>query len=131
MSRHKKPRINYSQSFICEHCVRAVEPASHGSSHRNHCPHCLHSRHVDIRIGDRRSSCKGTMVPIGIWIQDNKEWSLIHRCDNCGFIRTNRIASDDNEMLLFALAAKPISQMPFPAGKIIDRLQSDLKGVAS
>ena len=130
MSRHEKHTINYSQGFICQHCGKSIEADMHGSHHRNHCPHCLHSRHVDIRTGDRRSACKGTMEPIGIWIKENKEWSLIHRCVKCGFIRTNRIASDDNELLLFTLAAKPISQMPFPAGKMLQQLQSKISGVA-
>ena len=111
-------------SFICNNCRRAVPPAQFGGSHRNHCPACLHSRHVDMRPGDRRSACKGLMKPISIWIQDNGEWSLIHKCVKCGALKTNRIAADDNEMLLFSLAASFMSQLPFPGRKILGQMES-------
>lgn len=63
------------------------------------------------------------MTPISIWIQENKEWSLIHRCKNCGVIRTNRIAADDNELMLFTLAASHLSQLPFPPKKALMNLK--------
>jgi DNA-directed RNA polymerase subunit RPC12/RpoP len=117
-------RINFlepsSDSFICAHCGRQV--ASIESGNRNHCPHCLRSRHVDVRTGDRRSGCRGTMDPVGVWVKEDGEWSVLHRCRSCGFIRANRIASDDNEMLLFAIAALPLSRLPFPAGKTLGSL---------
>jgi hypothetical protein len=88
-----------------------------------HCPFCLRSRHVDIRPGDRRCGCRGVMDPIGIWVKDKQEWSLLHRCRRCGFIRANRIAGDDNEVLLLTLAALPMSQLPFPAARTLQLLQ--------
>ena len=123
MSRKKIINNNPGESFICKSCGRAVAPLSSGGSQRNHCPYCLSSLHVDIITGDRRSGCRGIMTPISIWIQKNREWSVIHRCENCGVIRTNRIAADDNEMLLFTLAASFMTQLPFPASKAIENLQ--------
>ena len=103
-----------SESFVCEHCGRTVEAAESGTANRNHCPHCLYSKHVDLRSGDRRSGCRGLMVPIAVWVQSNGEWSILHRCERCGFIRSNRIAGDDNEASLLAIAARPLSRLPFP-----------------
>ena len=111
-----------TETFICSHCGMAVTPPESGTANRNHCPHCLRSCHADICIGDRRSSCRGIMDPIGIWVKADREWALIHRCRKCGFIRTNRIAGDDNEELLFALAAFPLTSMPFPAGYVLGEI---------
>jgi hypothetical protein len=54
------------------------------------------------------------MVPISVWVRANGEWSLLHRCERCGFIRPNRIAGDDSEATLLALAAQPLARLPFP-----------------
>lgn len=124
MSRNKFIRKNPNESFICISCGKAVPPAETGGAHRNHCPFCLSSRHVDIIIGDRRAACKGKMQVISIWVQSNNEWSVIHKCIRCGILRANRIAADDNDLLLFTLAATPVSQLPFPAKKAIENLQA-------
>ena len=76
-----------------------------------------------MKIGDRRSGCRGIMVPIGIWVSGKKEWSIIHRCRKCGFIQTNCIAGDDNEMQLFSLTARPITQLPFPADMALEKIK--------
>lgn len=102
------------ETFICAHCGATVTPPESGSEQRNHCPKCLWSLHVDLRIGDRKSGCRGEMEPVGVWTKENGEWALIHRCVRCGFLRTNRIAADDDELRLFALAAKPLTRLPFP-----------------
>ena len=81
---------------------------------RNHCPHCLHSVHLDLRPGDRRSACRGLMIPVAVWVRDDGEWCLLHRCERCGTIRSNRIAADDNEVALLAVAARPLTRLPFP-----------------
>ena len=122
MSRHDKTTINYNETFICGNCGRTIAPPESGSEHRNHCPYCLISRHMDLKPGDRRSGCRGLMEPISIWVRDNKEWAIIHRCRKCGFIRPNRIAGDDNEIKLFTLAARAMTMMPFPAEKTIDTI---------
>lgn len=105
--------INIEHIFECKNCGTIVGPAT-GKHQRNHCPQCLHSRHVDIRKGDRRCFCKGLMPPISIWVKPGGEWALIHRCLRCGFIRTNRIAGDDNESKLLELAKMPLQNLAFP-----------------
>jgi hypothetical protein len=62
------------------------------------------------------------MDPVGIWAKDDGEWSILHRCRSCGFIRANRIAADDDEILLFAIAALPLGRLPFPAGRTIETI---------
>ncbi len=61
------------------------------------------------------------MEPIAIWVRQRGEWSIVHRCTDCGAIRGNRIAGDDNELALLSLAARPNAQPPFP----LDRLTTD------
>ena len=58
------------------------------------------------------------MEPIAIWVRDDREWSLVHRCASCKTVRVNRIAGDDNALALMSLAARPIASPPFP----VDRL---------
>lgn len=69
---------------------------------------------MDERTGDRKSACFGQMAPIGIWVKDDGEWSIIHRCQSCGTVRPNRIAGDDNELALLSLAVQPLARPPFP-----------------
>jgi ribosome biogenesis GTPase len=114
-----------NQGFVCAHCGQPVPGSAAGTMHRNHCPRCLWSLHLDLRPGDRRSGCRGAMEPVAVWIQRGGEWSLIHRCRDCGAMRTNRIAGDDNELALMSLAVRPLAQPPFPldllAGMDVDR----------
>ena len=105
-------------AFLCTHCHNTIPGSAPGTIHRNHCPHCLWSLHVDLKTGDRRSSCRGPMEPIAIGIQSNGEWSIVHRCTRCGMIRMNRIAGDDNEVLLVSMALRPLARPPFPLDKI-------------
>jgi hypothetical protein len=105
-------------SFVCEHCHRLISTTAPGTHHRNHCPLCLCGLHVDIRTGDRLSACRGVMEPITVWVKSNGEWAIVHRCQKCGVIRTNRIAGDDNELLLISLALRPLAQPPFPLDSV-------------
>lgn len=63
------------------------------------------------------------MKPIGIHVQQNKEWSIIHRCTKCNTIRLNRIAADDNDLLLLTMAAEPLMSLPFPSNTILSTLR--------
>jgi len=63
------------------------------------------------------------MEPISLWVGKSREGSVIHRCGKCGYLRINRIAEDDNEALLFMLAASPLSQLPFPSSMALDYLK--------
>jgi DNA-directed RNA polymerase subunit RPC12/RpoP len=114
VSRHTVTIHTSNETFICIRCGRAVAPALSGTHNRNHCPYCLCSRHVDLRPGDRRSGCRAAMEAIAVWAQPNGEWSIIHRCTACGIVKLNRIGPDDCEHALLALAARPLTRLPFP-----------------
>jgi hypothetical protein len=95
-----------------------VEPDGAGSRHRNHCPHCLHSLHLDRSPGDREAECGGLMEPIALWSRRGGEWALIHRCQACGRLSSNRVLADDNAYVLLQLAARPLAQAPFPVDRM-------------
>lgn len=101
-------------AFACVACGRVVPGETAGSRHRNHCPWCLTSLHVDLRPGDRACPCRGAMEPVAVWVRGGGEWALIHRCRRCGALRSNRVAGDDDEGALLALARRPLAETPFP-----------------
>src|SRR5579862_4368056 len=107
------------EAFSCAHCREFASGEAPGTQHRNHCPKCLWSLHVDMQPGDRRSNCRGEMEPIAVWVKANGEWALLHRCKDCGTVRANRIAGDDNEVLLLSMALRPLAQPPFPLEKLM------------
>jgi hypothetical protein len=59
------------------------------------------------------------MEPIGIWAKEDGEWAVIHRCQSCKSVRANRVAGDDNELMLLSLAARPLAMPPFPLEYLI------------
>ena len=108
-------RRQRAESFRCAECRLDVSMRAPGTAHRNHCPSCLTSKHVDDRRpGDRASDCHARMEPIAISVRGDGEWVLIHRCTGCGSLDANRIAGDDNPLLLVRMAVKPLAQPPFP-----------------
>ena len=54
------------------------------------------------------------MEPIAVTVRKDGEWALIHRCEVCAELHTNRIAGDDNPLLLMHLAVRPLARPPFP-----------------
>lgn len=100
--------------FVCQHCGQSVAYDGAGSAHRNHCPRCLHSKHLDVTPGDRAAECGGTMEPIAVWARVSGEWAVVHRCRECGFLSSNRIAADDSPIVLVSLAVRPLASTPFP-----------------
>src|SRR5262245_24723286 len=104
-----------SNTFACLHCGRTVDASVPGTRYRNHCPWCLWSVHVaSSRVqNDRSAECRGPMEPIAVSLQDD-EWALVHRCEKCGDIKTNRIAGDDDMFALICLALRPLAKMPVP-----------------
>lgn len=104
--------------FTCRVCGWAVSPIMDGGSQRSHCPKCLSSLHLDEEPGDRASDCGGHMEPIGVWVRKGGEWAIIHRCRRCGKLSSNRIASDDNQVLLMSIAVRPLSSPPFPLSEL-------------
>jgi hypothetical protein len=113
-------------SFNCRGCGQAVASGGAGSEHRNHCPRCLYSVHLDDQPGDRSARCGGLMEPVAVWIRKGGEWAIIHRCCTCGKLSSNRIAADDNEMLLMSLAVRPLAQPPFPLDRLGHRRGADM-----
>jgi hypothetical protein len=106
------------ETFNCINCNELVTETVSGTEQRNHCPKCLWSRHVDHQVGDRRSVCRCGMEPIAVWAKPKGEWSLVHRCVKCGALRANRIAGDDNEIILLSIALRPIAAPAFPLHKV-------------
>lgn len=125
---HNKDGRRDRGGFHCIHCKQSVsaggwgQPSSGiGTKNRNHCPRCLWSRHVDDEIGDRRSPCREGMEPIAVAVRGHAssgggEWCVVHRCTGCSQIRINRIAGDDDERALLALALRPLASPAFPLG---------------
>ena len=113
--RHANGRRRGPDSFRCRNCRLDVPMAAPGTQHRNHCPNCLWSRHVDDDVpGDRAADCSGSMEPIGVSAREDGEWALVHRCTACSTVHVNRIAGDDNPLMLMRLAVRPLAQPPFP-----------------
>ena len=105
----RKHFIAKNEGFKCGHCGRPVNPVIYGGSYRNHCPYCLYSKHVDGDLpGDRSSSCKGLMKPIGVFTRKSGEYVIVHKCEQCGYERYNRIAGDDDFDLVTSLSTVPI-----------------------
>lgn len=95
--------------FSCEACGRMASADAPGTRHRNHCPHCLASLHLDVTVGDRRSGCRGVMDAIALWVRDDGEPSLVHRCRRCGRLVSNRVAGDDDATSLRDLARRSLA----------------------
>lgn len=101
--------IARNEAFVCQNCGEKVEPIKFGGSYRNHCPFCLYSKHVDTEIpGDRQNSCLGLMKPIGLFTRRTGEYVLVHKCEECGFERYNRIAGDDDFKEVCSISKFPI-----------------------
>ena len=112
---HRRRARERVESFRCVHCRLDVSMHAPGTAHRNHCPSCLTSKHVDDhRPGDRASDCHARMEAIAVTVRGDGEWVLIHRCTGCDELSANRIAGDDNPLVLVRVAIKPLAQPPFP-----------------
>jgi hypothetical protein len=107
--------VKKQQNFRCTHCRQDIPSDAPGTKHRNHCPLCLWSKHLDEDDpGDRLSECQASMEPIAIAVRKDGEWVIIHRCNGCGELKSNRTAGDDNPLLLVHLAVRPLARPPFP-----------------
>lgn len=73
---------------------------------------------MDEEPGDRAAVCRGPMEPIAIEVRRDGEWAILHRCTACNAIKANRIAGDDLERSLLALALRPIARPAFPLDDI-------------
>ncbi|MDP9863316.1 MULTISPECIES: RNHCP domain-containing protein [Streptosporangium] len=102
-------------AFRCVGCRLDVPLVAPGTAHRNHCPHCLTSLHLDRRTpGDRSADCRGRMAPLSLSVRQDGEWMVIHQCLACGELSANRIAGDDNVLVLLRMALRPLSDARIP-----------------
>lgn len=89
------------ENFVCDNCGFLVV----GDGYTNHCPKCLFCKHVDINPGDRMSECGGIMKPIELQ-KTGQIYSLIHKCQKCGFLRKNKLSKEDDFDKAVALSKK-------------------------
>ena len=112
-----RKRVEVSEPFKCRHCRAFVGIPPTGGRNRNHCPLCLYSLHVDGKTpGDRASECRSQMAPVGTFYRPNLEQVVVHRCLGCGFLRYNRVAADDNPLLLAQLPVMSPDELAAAAG---------------
>lgn len=90
-----------NDSFTCGHCGFAVSKLQ--GSYRNHCTQCLYSKHVDVVAGDRLATCHGLMQPVSVEQDRKKGWVITHECE-CGHVRRNKLAEDDDFEVVVALS---------------------------
>ena len=93
------------EEFICENCNKEISKLNYTA--RDHCNYCLYSKHVDINPGDRKNDCHGLLVPIGIE-KFKDTYKIIYRCNKCGQLHKNVMASDDdmNEIIKLSVNEK-------------------------
>ena len=94
------------EPFICLNCGHKVSTL--GYTARDHCPNCLFSLHVDINPGDRKQDCKGLLEPIAV-LKFKDSYKIVYKCQKCGMIRKNIMATDDNMDLIIKIMSNPIS----------------------
>ena len=82
------------EGFTCDVCGNVVMPLKYSA--RDHCNNCLSSKHLDIMPGDRKSTCKGTLIPIAIEKGSKDKYKIVYRCSKCKEIKRNVLADDDN-----------------------------------
>ena len=91
------------ETFECEHCHKQVEKLEYTA--RDHCPYCLYSKHVDINPGDRANKCLGLLKPIDIE-KFKDTYKIIYKCEKCGKLHKNIMASDDSFDKIIELTKK-------------------------
>ena len=117
---HRDGKV-YEKSFSCAQCGFPVTTNREmsGVNNRNHCPRCLWSKHVDeFKAGDRKAQCKSRMQPLGLTIKQTAkrynreaqgELMLIHRCTGCGKLSINRIAADDDAVVIYQIFNRSVN----------------------
>ncbi len=117
----RSPRSEADQAFKCGHCRQFIGAPVSGGRQRNHCPNCLYSKHVDGKMpGDRKATCHALMKPVGLHTRRNGEEVLIHECLGCGKRDPNRIAADDNPVLLLEIPLIELDDPPQSGVEVLD-----------
>lgn len=65
-------------------------------------------------------NCGSLMEPVAVWVRKNGEWAIIHRCRRCGKLDSNRVAADDNPVVLMSIAVRPLGRPPFPIERMAE-----------
>lgn len=91
------------EEFVCENCGELISKLKYSA--RDHCNHCLYSKHVDINPGDRNNTCLGLLKPIGIE-KFKDTYKIIYKCEKCGSMHKNIVASDDDFNLIIKLSVE-------------------------
>ena len=92
------------EEFVCENCGHVVPKLGYTS--RDHCNKCLYSKHVDVFPGDRMNKCMGLLKPIAVE-KFKDTYKIIYKCEKCGEIHKNIMASDDNFDEILKLMQNP------------------------
>lgn len=87
------------EDFVCDHCGQYVR----GDGYTDHCSTCLWSKHVDINPGDRAATCGGMMEPVRVE-GSSPQYTLVHRCERCGYEHRVMVSRHDDPNALVALA---------------------------
>jgi hypothetical protein len=100
------------EAFVCDVCGENVAPL--GYTARDHCTNCLCSKHVDVNPGDRMNHCNGTLRPVAV--QPHKKGiQIVYKCDQCGEIKRNIAARDDNQRKISEVAEQNAFTAPVSA----------------
>lgn len=87
-----------NQEFDCINCELHVP--KHPKSSRDHCIHCLYGLHVDVNPGDRKNTCRGVLIPIGVELKNNDE-RIVYKCEKCGSkVKCVKAPDDSTEEVL-------------------------------
>ena len=49
------------------------------------------------------------MAALCLSVRQDGEWMLVHQCVECNTLKVNRIAGDDNVLVLLRLALRPLA----------------------
>ncbi len=49
------------------------------------------------------------MAALCLSVRQDGEWMLVHQCIECNTLKVNRIAGDDNVLVLLRLALRPLA----------------------
>ncbi len=52
------------------------------------------------------------MAALCLSVRQDGEWMLVHQCVECNTLKVNRIAGDDNVLVLLRLALRPLADPP-------------------
>ncbi len=88
----------------------------------SHCPNCLMATHIT-----EDDDCGAALEPVSIYVDEDGDWSIVHRCKLCSDIILSPVSDKDSPIKLMSIAAKPLATPPFPIERM-DELIAMLGG---